>query len=840
MKNITQISLLLFSFFYCITTNAQLEAFHITGEAWAKGDLVEIGLNSKGVFGANHLNKPSSFHTNREDGSNGIFGFIANPADDGWIDYDGGFFTPGAPEEGFNIEINGQNYGNNNVDNLFQIEGEIKEINVISSDCGEDTAQIIWEGNIQGLNIKRYYSITQKGLFIKMETVIENLGDTTKENVFFMHNVDPDNNVTLNGRFDTDMKLVSQANTNPEHVSLVTASQRPTGIPEDMDGSKISFYANEPNARVTYGGFSNRSASNVWYGVYGLTNEEGSILNGVDKAISIAFKLDDIEPLETVNFTYYYVLEKIDPSFDPIIVSTNLKHPVTCDGDEGKIILSGLSPNESYTVSYMHDGTMINDQPFTSNNNGELEILNLGAGAYTDLTVNLNDCLTRISSAFELIGPEPLSYSLEKTDITDCENINGQIKIYELSSSIDFTYQYDYNGTSFGPINATSNSNGEILITDLERGTYTNFTIVRFDNCSASSNQEFEITAPEGPNAYPIPEQFYCDDDEDYITTINLSDLNSFILGTDNAADYEISYYLNETDITPNISLPNTNYTTTGLETYTLFAKKTSLSDFCYSYIPFTITIKTAFEISLNSETICVNSDGSSNFEYESPIIFTDLSEDLYHFEWYFEGDLIPGETQNNLVADSHGTYTVIATDIETNCSVSQSTDIVPSGPPEVLEIEILSPPFSGNHTIEINTSGYGNYEYAMDNGAYQTSPIFSGISSGLHIFSVRDINGCGIAKIEKTLMDYLQHFSPNNDGYHDYWKVNTANLKDPEIYIFDRKGKLLKELNPEGIGWDGKFRNEELPTSDYWVKILYKDADNNPKEFMANFTLKR
>ncbi len=840
MKNVTQIGLLLFLFFYCININAQLEAFHIDGEGWAKGNLVEIGVNSKGVFGANHLNKPSTFHTNREDGSNGIFGFIANPAADGWIDYDGGFFTPGAPEEGFTIEINGVNHSNNNVDRLFEIPGEIKGTNVIISDCGEDTAKILWEGNVDGLFIKRYYSITQEGLFIKMETVIENLSSDIKENVFFMHNVDPDNNVTINGRFDTDMRLISQANTNTDHISLVTASQTPTGIPEDMDGSKISFYANEPNARVTYGGFSNRSASNVWNGAFGLVNTQGSVLTGVDKAISIAFNLDDIEPSEIVSFTYYYVLEEIDQTFNPIIINASQEHPTTCNGDEGKVILSGLTPNESYTISYMHNGAMVSGIAFTSDNNGDLEILNLSAGNYSEVSVNLDGCETSLSTVFELNDPELPTYSIEKTDITDCENVNGEIKILGLNLSVDYSYQYDYNGTTIGPINHTSNSNGEIIINGLERGTYTNFSIEKYNNCATSSNEIIEILAPQGPNIYTVPEQFYCDDDDDYVTTINLSDLNNFVLGADNPLEFDISYHANEMNVISNIALSSTNYTTTGINSYTLIAKKTSLNDFCYSYIPFTITIKTPFEFSLNSETICVNSDGSTNFEYELPIISTGLSESLYNFEWFFEGDLIPDENLSDLTADSFGNYSVIATDRVTGCTVMQSTTITPSGPPEVLEIDIISPPFSGNHTVEVIANGYGNYEYAIDNGTYQSSQIFSGITSGLHVFSVRDVNGCGIAKIEKTLMDYLHHFSPNNDGYHDYWKVNTTNLNDPKIYIFDRKGKLIKQLDPNSLGWDGRYRNQELPTSDYWFKVIYTDSDNAKREFMANFTLKR
>ena len=174
---ILRFKFLLFICALCLTniTYAQLETHLISGEGWAKGDYVEIGINAKGVYGASTYNKPTSFHDNRESDINNLFGFIANPLADGWVDYDGDFFTPGDPEEGFCVSINGINYNNNNNSSLFQIPGEVKGVNVISSDCFDDTAQIFWEGNVDGLNIKRYYSVTKDGLFIQMSTTIKNI-----------------------------------------------------------------------------------------------------------------------------------------------------------------------------------------------------------------------------------------------------------------------------------------------------------------------------------------------------------------------------------------------------------------------------------------------------------------------------------------------------------------------------------------------------------------------------------------------------------------------------------------------------------------------------------------
>jgi gliding motility-associated-like protein len=63
----------------------------------------------------------------------------------------------------------------------------------------------------------------------------------------------------------------------------------------------------------------------------------------------------------------------------------------------------------------------------------------------------------------------------------------------------------------------------------------------------------------------------------------------------------------------------------------------------------------------------------------------------------------------------------------------------------------------------------------------------------------------------------------------------------DAKIYIFDRYGKLLKQLSPSSAGWDGTYNGKQMPTNDYWFRVEYTEPSNGArKEFKANFTLKR
>ena len=94
--------------------------------------------------------------------------------------------------------------------------------------------------------------------------------------------------------------------------------------------------------------------------------------------------------------------------------------------------------------------------------------------------------------------------------------------------------------------------------------------------------------------------------------------------------------------------------------------------------------------------------------------------------------------------------------------------------------------------------TGDGEYEYSLDGGPWQSSGTFEDVSSGEHTITARDINGCGEASTTVIVMDYPHFFTPNGDGYHDTWNIiGIADQPNAKIYIFDRYGKLLKQLSP-------------------------------------------
>ncbi|KDN53708.1 Ig-like domain-containing protein [Flavobacterium seoulense] len=125
-------------------------------------------------------------------------------------------------------------------------------------------------------------------------------------------------------------------------------------------------------------------------------------------------------------------------------------------------------------------------------------------------------------------------------------------------------------------------------------------------------------------------------------------------------------------------------------------------------------------------------------------------------------------------------------------------------------------------------------------------------LENGIIYYASQTINGCESNRIPVSItilgatttecinyvdeLPYPKFFTPNNDGYNDTWTIDFAYLKpNTGIQIFDRYGKLIKVLLPNG-SWNGQFNNQELPATDYWFIVTRA----NGQEYKGHFSLKR
>jgi gliding motility-associated-like protein len=235
---------------------------------------------------------------------------------------------------------------------------------------------------------------------------------------------------------------------------------------------------------------------------------------------------------------------------------------------------------------------------------------------------------------------------------------------------------------------------------------------------------------------------------------------------------------------------------------------------------------------------ICV--EQSSGNTIRSYILDSGLNNATHHFEWTHNGVVIPGATSSTYEARLAGDYSVVATNNQTSCVSSEVFTTVTAIFIPTAMTATGTDAFSENASIVVNVvGGTGPFLYQLANGPLQTSNVFSGLGGGTYTVKVIDEYGCTDLETEVTLIDYPKFFTPNGDGYNDFWNIFSLSEQPAEISIFDRYGKLVKQISTRGVGWDGTYNGQLLPSTDYWFTVDYTE-NKIPKIFKAHFSLKR
>lgn len=216
-----------------------------------------------------------------------------------------------------------------------------------------------------------------------------------------------------------------------------------------------------------------------------------------------------------------------------------------------------------------------------------------------------------------------------------------------------------------------------------------------------------------------------------------------------------------------------------------------------------------------------------------SPITLTTYNAlDKYKYQWKDENGNILGK-DSSLDVSKGGNYTIIATS-SFNCESFPKTVFVYESVIANLNSEDITViDGSDDNSIEIynqnNNLGIGDYEFSLDSGGYgpyQDETLFENVAPGAHFVYAKDKNGCGIAQQEVFIIGFPKFFTPNNDGVNDTWQVDgVISQPSSKIYIFDKFGKLLQQVDTKGIGWDGYYNGNAMPSSDYWYMVELQDG---------------
>lgn len=352
--------------------------------------------------------------------------------------------------------------------------------------------------------------------------------------------------------------------------------------------------------------------------------------------------------------------------------------------------------------------------------------------------------------------------------------------------------------------------------------------------CYFETNITF--TVDDLPEAYAIPTNLttVCDDeldptDQDGLFAFDTSSFQSTILGTQTGM---LVNYFDETGNSLPSPLPNPlvsgtqNITVEVINPVNTICKATMIIPLIVNPLP---------EIELyGDELICSNNPLFTKVINAGLLDETAISN--FTYQWFLDGSIISTATNYDLTINTEGVYTVEVTN-SNGCVRTRTITVTASDIATINDIEIVD--LSDDNSVTVIVTGLGNYEYSLDNIDYQSSNIFQNIASGIYTVYVRDLNGCGVATEEISVLGIPNYFTPNGDGINDYWNIKGVNSNfniNTTIHIFDRYGKLLKQISPLSQGWDGTFNGVQMPSSDYWYSIQLEDG----RVLKGHFSLKR
>ncbi|WP_121667838.1 T9SS type B sorting domain-containing protein [Mesonia aquimarina] len=254
-----------------------------------------------------------------------------------------------------------------------------------------------------------------------------------------------------------------------------------------------------------------------------------------------------------------------------------------------------------------------------------------------------------------------------------------------------------------------------------------------------------------------------------------------------------------------------------------------------------TIYINPLPEVLLEDAYLCINSETG---EVNNPALLdAQVNGDNLIFTWYYNDKVFARTQASQLEVLKVGEYSVQVKNTETGClSEKVSATVSKSVMPKNASVSVTKD-FDDRQLVEVTMPNSGNYQYSFNGGPFQTSNTFSvDVLPGTYPIEIINEGACNSLTIEVTIINYPKFFTPNQDGHNDLWNITSLRGDySAVIYVFDRYGKLLTSFKPKSRGWDGTYHGKQMPANDYWFLVEYTDKNNNvPREFRANFTLKR
>jgi gliding motility-associated-like protein len=495
-------------------------------------------------------------------------------------------------------------------------------------------------------------------------------------------------------------------------------------------------------------------------------------------------------------------------------------------------LLNGLNPAD-YTITYYlnqndaNSGTGAIGSSYANTTSPE--------AIFARVVNNMTSCVNTVSFNI-ILNPIPATTAVNPIEECD-DDLNGTA-VFSLSDRSTAIINGQTNRSVLFYANAADAMAGA---NSLDENSYTNTSnpqtiSYRLVNGSTGCYAigDFVIEAVAAPSITMPSDVENCDDGTG-VATANLDASTPGVIGTQSGL--QVTYHNSQAAAYSGANTLSSPYDYTADET--VFVRVEDTTSGCISFTTLELIFNELPQpLLLEQYIIC--KDVAGVLLNGPAALNTGLDNATYSFVWTRDGNTIAGATQAIYNATEPGDYVVIATNRTSGCSDQTSTFVRQSGAPQIYDVQVTTDSFSFQHQVIATASGPDNYWFRLDDGPYENSGVFDDVRPGPHTVTIAERNGCGEIIVDIFVFGYPDYFTPNNDGYHDTWNIIGGDLLlGTKLYIFDRYGKLIKQLDPAGAGWDGTYNGQPLPSSDYWFRIEYLFNDKSANA-SGHFAMKR
>ncbi len=635
--------------------------------------------------------------------------------------------------------------------------------------------------------------------------------------------------------FDNATGVVS----NPVALTLNMGNNSPYGLEFSPDSSKL--YLSDWNDRLTQFDLSNNNQATI---ISSNRNYRAALQLGLDGKIYRPYTTDYGSNQNTVsvienpneagtacNYRHRYINLGsgmfVHQGLPPFIQSYFVQIQAPNFTAQFNSPLEVTSNEEIVSVDWdFGDGTTTTTYPDNPPDNTHSQTTHIfsSPGTYT-VTATLHlfvGCDTTVSQVF--IIPPDVEVDVCGTNISGIENTDlhqfDTNVIDNLSMTGNFEVHYFLNEQD------ALNDQNEIT------GLYTNTSnhdklIYKIINISTGDAYygTFYLNINPMPEILPVSNYEICDNDTDGLASFDLTTKLTGILGSRSNPPYEVKFYPTQADAEADTNeiTDTANYTNITPFTETVWYKITDTNSGCHAENSFDLIVHPLPEINMDDTYLfCIG----SSIQIDAPSGFA-------AYQWS------TGDTTQDILVNTPGDYTVTVTDVN-GCTNSKTITVNASDVAVIDEVEIKDFNDADNQ-ITVHATGIGDYEYSIDGVNYQDSNIFTGLYPGTYTVYVSDKNACGVVSQEVDLLGAPRFFTPNGDGFNDFWQVINITKKPASVInIYDRYGKLLTSLTSDSQGWDGTLNGKPLPATDYWYEVLVNENNGNTRIKKGHFALKR